>query len=153
MSLRYAVLAVWLLGCGQVSRVSECQRFVSVANPALEQLRALDAPNHVVPAADNYERLAVGFERFVADIDGLRVRDRRLGEAVASIRTTMKSAADDCREYARELREHDQMNGDTQRTGQLNIRRKLKKTRTRVAASVRLYQAQVERVNTFCQPQ
>jgi hypothetical protein len=153
MLLRCGLLALALLGCGQVSRIAECRRFVSLANPTLAELRALDEPNQVVPEAANYDRLAQRFDRFATEIDTLRVRDTRLLEAVGGVRITMKTAADDCRQYAQELREHDALQGEAHKVSQLNVRRKLKKTRTRVSAALRQYKTQVARVNSVCQPQ
>lgn len=150
--LRYAILALALLGCGQVSRISECKRFVGKANDALDELRALDAPNQLVPEAVHYDKLAQRFDGFAAEIDGLGVRDKQLKDAAGAVRTTMKTTAEDCRQYARELREHDQLHGDANKTAQLNVRRKLKKTRQRVAQALRQYKTQVTRVNDVCQP-
>jgi len=144
-----------LTGCGQVSRIKECKRFVALANPALEELRQLDAPNEIVPEADAYDRLAIRFDKLAADIDALKLKDTELQTAVTPIKNTMTSAAEDCRQYARELREHDRMGGDKSKntSGQLSVRRKLKRTRSRVSSNLRQYKMLVARVDGVCQPQ
>jgi hypothetical protein len=153
-----AILALGLVavlvaaGCGQISRVSECRRFVTLANRSTAELQALDAPNQIVPEAIAYDRLALRFTRFASDIGSLRIKDPELAEAVSTVSATMNAASRDCRHYARELREHDGADPDKAATS-LHVRRKLKKTRTRVSQSLRTYRAQVARVNRVCQPQ
>jgi hypothetical protein len=145
-------VALGLSGCGELRRVSECKRFVALANQATAELRALDASNQVLPDPLTYDKLAMRYTRFAADIGSLEIRDPDLADAAADLRATMTGAARDCRDYARELREHEQTDR-SQATAQLNVRRKLKKTRQRVGGNLRTYKAQVSAVNEACQPE
>jgi GTP1/Obg family GTP-binding protein len=146
-------VATLVTSCGQISRISECKRFVALANQATAELRSLDAPNQIVPEAPAYDKLAKRFTRFAGDIALLKVQDRQLSEAVSNVRATMNAAARDCKEYARELREHAHASGKNQAAVQLSVRRRLARTRTRVSQSLRSYKGQVAAVNRVCQPQ
>lgn len=157
MPLRLATLAVCFLGtsilsgCAQVARVSECERFVELANRATGELGTLDAPNQILPAPLSYERLALRFTRFAEDLASLRLSNAELADAAAAIADTMRGAARDCRQYARELREHERID-EAQASARLNVRRKLSKTRARAAQSARAYKGQVARIDRICQP-
>jgi len=151
--LGVSALVLVLCACNQVSRISECKRFVSLANPTLREIEEVDARNQIVPESATYEHLALRFDRFVAEIEALKLKDKELNKAVGPIKNTMKSAAEDCRSYARELREHQKKEGDSQKAAQLALRRKLKKTRTRVSLNLKQYKSLVARVDGVCQPQ
>jgi hypothetical protein len=84
-------------GCGQLARISECKRFVRLANASTTELRAIDEANKIVPESATYEKLALRFERFAFDIDALRLADWELRKATAAINRTMQMAAKDCR--------------------------------------------------------
>lgn len=136
-------------GCGSLSRIGECKKFVKLANESAAELRSMDLPNQIVPEPAAYKRLAKRFERFSSDIEGLKLKDKRLRDAAKGIQRTMEATAKECRSYAKDLADSERDDG----SGAKAARRRLDKTRDRVALSIKSYRAQVADVDSLCQPQ
>jgi hypothetical protein len=141
-----------LCGCGQLSRIGECKRFVGLANPTAAELRALDSSNKIEPNSKAYKELSARFGRFSKEITALGLRDRSLKEGVTAIRETVDAAAKECQHYAEDLHDYEKLTPEDPPNRQAAIQRKLKKTHSKMTQALRNYRTQVVRINALCQP-
>lgn len=150
--LAAACAVLSLGGCGQLSRIGECKRFVGLANPTAVELRALDSSNKIEPNSKAYKNLSERFSRFSKEITALGLQDKGLKEGVTAIRETLDAAAKESQHYADDLHDYEKLSAEAPPNRQAAIQRKLKKTHSKMSQALRNYRTQVARINTLCQP-
>jgi hypothetical protein len=139
-----------LSGCKGLRRISECQRFVSLANSALSDIEVLDEPEVPEPHEGNYAKIAGRFLLLKQQITDLGLRDLELSQAAAGFQATAEQSAGISSRYAEQLRVLAASTDNNK--GESDAKRALAATRSEMERVRNTHEATRSRVDAVCKP-
>jgi hypothetical protein len=98
------LLALALVGCQGLERADECRAVAKLANPVLEEIDRDRADVH----GTKYRLIATKYETLANAIGQIRIRTKRVAEAVNDYQRMLHEAARDARTFAEALESKDE---------------------------------------------